>query len=117
MTTRSKAPDRVAMGDSDPARADADSGEPRVGSEVDAGFDADDRLAAMGSLPTVRQVDVIMRPTRPEPPREQEPRKAAIGFVLKPFTPTPRRAMVTMSDLGAGGRPSGGATPARNRKT
>ena len=75
-----------------------------------------DEIAAIPTLPRVATIEVRASPTRVEVKEEPEPKKANIHFELKPFSPTPRKAMVTMSDLGGLGRPRGDVQPARSKR-
>ncbi len=77
---------------------------------------ADDALAAMGTLPRVRSISVIAAPTRVEGKAPVKSQKANVAVTLKPFSPTPRRSMVTMSDMSGTGGARGGVSPARNKR-
>ena len=76
----------------------------------------DDLIDGIATLPRVTSIELRASPKRVEPPREVHGQKANIQFELKPFSPKPRKAMVTMSDLGMGGRARGDTQPARNKR-
>lgn len=75
-----------------------------------------DAIAQIQTLPRVASIEVRASPTRVEVKEVPEPQKANIHIDLKPFTPTPRKTMVTMSDIGGFGRARGDVQPARNKR-
>ncbi len=81
------------------------------------GEDAEiDRLSEIPTLPRVASVSVVTKTTRVDPPKEVKGPKPDVGLVLKPFSPKPKRQMVTMSDMAMSGRPRGGVSASRNRR-
>ncbi len=99
------------------AKTPASSEAPVEGVQAPDPRDAEeDAIAAIPTLPRVATIEVRASPTRVEVKETPEPQKANIHFELKPFTPSPRKAMVTMSDIGGFGRPRGDVQPARNKR-
>lgn len=76
-----------------------------------------DVLDGVQSLPYVKTVDCTMVPMQPKPEPATSPptKKANIEKRLRLFSPKPKKAMVTMSDMGMSGGARGGAKPARNK--
>ena len=70
----------------------------------------------MKTLPRVEAVQTLLQVHHHEKPERAELPKGNIGFVLKPFTPKPRKSMVTMSDLGTDAQPMGGDAARRPKK-
>ena len=85
--------------------------------ETDTQDEQRDVLEGVQSLPYVKTVDctmVSMQPKR-EPATPPPAKKANIEKRLRLFSPKPKKAMVTMSDLGMSGGARGDAKPARNK--
>lgn len=77
--------------------------------------DAPDAVSRIQSLPRVQEIGWIVRPVSKKPEKKPKPRSAPVAMDLRPFTPKPKKTMVTMSDLGMGGTARTG-TPARNKR-
>ncbi len=74
-----------------------------------------DPLDDIESIPTVQEMGWTVIPKPPPVERKVETQKAAIGWSLRPWSPKPKKSMVTMSDIGMGAKARGG-TPARNKR-
>ena len=75
-----------------------------------------DALEDVQSIPRVEEMGWTVIPKPPAVKREVEVKKAAIDLSLRPWTPKPKKSMVTMSDLGMDAKARGGKKPARRKK-
>lgn len=75
-----------------------------------------DPVADLPGLPRVEEIGWVVRPKPQVVEKKTIPPKAVVAFTLRPFTPRPKTAMVTMSDLGMGGTARGETKPARNKR-
>ena len=85
--------------------------------ETDTQDEERDVLAGVETLPYVKTVECSMVPMQKtvEPATAPPQKKANMEKRLRLFSPKPKKAMVTMSDLGMSGRARGGGKPARNQ--
>lgn len=75
--------------------------------------DEKDPLDDVQTIPRVEELGWSVIPKPPAVERKVEVKKAAIGWSLRPWSPKPKKSMVTMSDLGLNAKARGGKKPAR----
>ena len=78
-----------------------------------AAEDEHDPLDDIESIPRVKEIDWTVVPKPPALKRETEVKHAAIEWTLRPWSPNPKKDMVTMSDIGLNAKARGGKNPAR----